>query len=110
GRTRREASAARGRGATPSGASRAPGCALLGSGPDPSSRPSRSPAPPEVPMRLHRIFGIVAILAACATAASAAVKSRVVEYSYNDQPLQGYLAWDDAAKAKRPGVIVVHEW
>lgn len=61
-------------------------------------------------MRLHRVFTIAAILTACATAASAAVKSRVVEYSYEGVPLQGYMAWDDAAKGKRPGVIVVHEW
>jgi len=24
--------------------------------------------------------------------------------------LEGYLAWDDAAKGKRPGVLVVHAW
>ncbi len=24
--------------------------------------------------------------------------------------MQGFLAWDDAAKGKRPGIIVVHEW
>jgi len=42
--------------------------------------------------------------------AAAAVKSRVVQYQANGVPLQGYLAWDDAAKGKRPGVIVVHEW
>ena len=40
----------------------------------------------------------------------AAVKSRVVQYEAGGVPLQGYMAWDDAAKGKRPGVIVVHEW
>jgi len=40
----------------------------------------------------------------------AAVKSRVVEYESNGVPLQGYIAWDDAAKGKLPGVLVVHEW
>lgn len=43
--------------------------------------------------------------------ASAAVKSQVVEYRHGDTVLEGYLAWDDAAgAAKRPGVLVVHDW
>ena len=50
------------------------------------------------------------LLAVLAASANAAVKSRVVEYEANGVALQGYLAWDDAAKGKRPGVIVVHEW
>ena len=45
-----------------------------------------------------------------ATPSHAAVKSRVVDYEAGGVPLQGYLAWDDAAKGKRPGVLVVHEW
>jgi dienelactone hydrolase len=42
--------------------------------------------------------------------AHAEVKSKVVDYSQDDTPLQGFLAWDDAAKGKRPGILVVHEW
>ena len=62
-------------------------------------------------MRFGRMFGISAVLLLCAaTAASAALKTRVVDYSAGDTQLQGYMAWDDAAKGKRPGVIVVHEW
>jgi len=38
------------------------------------------------------------------------VKSKVVDYKQGSTPLQGFLAWDDAAKGKRPGIIVVHEW
>lgn len=38
------------------------------------------------------------------------MKSRVVDYKQGDTPLQGLLAWDDAAKGKRPGILVVHEW
>jgi dienelactone hydrolase len=51
-----------------------------------------------------------ALTALFASPAFAAVKSRVVDYSQNGTALQGYLAWDDAAKGKRPGVLVVHEW
>ena len=40
----------------------------------------------------------------------AAVKTKIVEYKQGDTILEGYLAWDDAKNAKRPGVLVVHEW
>jgi dienelactone hydrolase len=45
-----------------------------------------------------------------ATAASAEVKTRIIDYKQGDTALQGFLAWDDATPAKRPGVLVVHEW
>jgi dienelactone hydrolase len=43
-------------------------------------------------------------------AARAEVKTQPVEYKQGDTVLQGFLAYDDAAKGKRPGVLVVHEW
>jgi dienelactone hydrolase len=52
----------------------------------------------------------VAALVVPATSALAEVKTREVEYKQGDTALQGYFAWDDAVKGKRPGVIVVHEW
>lgn len=45
-----------------------------------------------------------------ATAASAKVQTKEVRYQQGDTPLVGYLAWDDAAPGKRPGVLVIHEW
>jgi dienelactone hydrolase len=42
--------------------------------------------------------------------AAAAVKSRVIEYTQGGTTLVGYVAWDDATPAKRPGVLVAHEW
>jgi len=54
-------------------------------------------------------IGALAI-AVMATAAPAAVQTRAVEYKDGDVTLEGYLAWDDALKGKRPGVLVVHEW
>ncbi|MFN8180048.1 MAG: dienelactone hydrolase family protein [bacterium] len=45
-----------------------------------------------------------------ATAALAAVKTKEIEYKQGDTTLQGYLAWNDSAKGKVPGVLVVHEW
>jgi dienelactone hydrolase len=47
---------------------------------------------------------------AMGTAASAAIKTKEVEYRQGDTTLQGFLAWDGAAKGKRPGILVVHEW
>jgi len=42
--------------------------------------------------------------------ASAEVKLKDVEYKVGDTKLKGWIAYDDDAKGKRPGVIVVHEW
>jgi dienelactone hydrolase len=60
----------------------------------------------------HRSLRLLAALAACATATAAAAKVRTKELTYEQggTPLKGFLAWDDAAKGKRPGVLVVHEW
>ena len=40
----------------------------------------------------------------------AAVVGRDVEYKAGDTPMKGYLAFDDAIKGKRAGVLVVSEW
>jgi dienelactone hydrolase len=43
-------------------------------------------------------------------AAKAELKTQDVEYKQGTTTLKGFVAWDDAVKGKRPGVIVVHEW
>jgi dienelactone hydrolase len=40
----------------------------------------------------------------------AAIVGQEVKYVADGTTLKGYLAYDDAIKAKRPGVLVVHEW
>jgi len=40
----------------------------------------------------------------------AEIKTRDLDYEQGGTTLQGHLAWDDAVKGKRPGVLVVHEW
>jgi dienelactone hydrolase len=40
----------------------------------------------------------------------AEVKTERIEYKCGDTVFEGYMAWDDAVKGKRPGVLVVHEW
>ena len=59
---------------------------------------------------MTKLFAMLAILAAAATTAGAALRSQTVEYRQGDTVLEGYVAWDDSAQGKRPGVLVVHDW
>ena len=60
---------------------------------------------------MHRTTSLAALAAlALAGPARAAIKTQTVEYKQGDTTLQGFFAWDDAVKAKRPGVLVIHEW
>jgi dienelactone hydrolase len=43
-------------------------------------------------------------------AARGEVKTRTLTYEHGGVTMKGHLAWDDATKDKRPGVLVVHEW
>lgn len=52
----------------------------------------------------------LALLLAGALPASAAFRTKAVEYKHGDVVLQGWAAWDDGFKERRPGVLVVHEW
>ena len=53
---------------------------------------------------------LIIALAVVTHSAQAAVKGEEVQYKAGDTVLKGYLAYDDAVKGKRPGVLVVHEW
>ncbi|HSM93030.1 MAG TPA: dienelactone hydrolase family protein [Anaeromyxobacteraceae bacterium] len=50
------------------------------------------------------------VILASAGPAHGAVRARTVEYRQGETVLEGYVAYDDAPAAKRPGVLVVHEW
>ncbi len=43
-------------------------------------------------------------------AGHSAVQTTAIPYTHDGVQLEGYLAWDDAIKGKRPGVLIVHEW
>jgi dienelactone hydrolase len=60
-------------------------------------------------MSLKTFCAAVVVLFA-ATLAKAEIKTQTVEYKDGDQTLKGFLAYDDAAQGKRPGVVVIHEW
>src|SRR3954469_25610900 len=59
---------------------------------------------------MFRRMALALSMLAIASAAFAEVKTKEVEYKQGDTVLQGFVAWDDAASGKRPGVLVVHEW
>lgn len=42
--------------------------------------------------------------------ATGEVVAQDVQYEHNGVTLQGYVAYDDSAVGKRPGVLVVHQW
>ena len=42
--------------------------------------------------------------------AHAAIQTKEVTYKSGDTTMKGFVAWDDAIKGKRPGVIVAHEF
>ncbi len=60
-------------------------------------------------MRMKTCCAAAVVLIAAAIA-RAEIKTQTVEYKDGDQTLKGFLAYDDAVKGKRPGVVVVHEW
>jgi len=56
----------------------------------------------------HCLLALMLVLAA--QSAQARVVTKTVEYRQGDTTLEGYLAYDDSVKGKRPGVLVIHEW
>lgn len=40
----------------------------------------------------------------------AKIHTENVEYTVDGKTYQGYLAYDDAQKDKKPGVLIIHEW
>jgi dienelactone hydrolase len=53
---------------------------------------------------------LLAGLLLAAVPALAAVVGKPVVYKANGLSMNGYVAYDDAIKGKRPGVLIVHEW
>ncbi len=60
---------------------------------------------------MHARYGLaMAAVLLSQSPGNADVKTRELEYRQGETVLQGFIAWDDAARGKRPGVLVVHEW
>ncbi len=58
---------------------------------------------------MKKLLMILAILFVAANA-EASVKTEIIEYKQGATVLEGFLAWDDATTAQRPGILIVHEW
>lgn len=59
---------------------------------------------------MHFILVSMIVFTGLMTSAHAAMKTQLVEYKQGNAVLEGYLAYDDGLKGKRPGILVVHEW
>jgi dienelactone hydrolase len=59
---------------------------------------------------MKKVALTIAALALCHTPTWAAVKTETVTYKVGDKTYKGFLAYDDATKDKRPGILVVHEF
>jgi len=53
---------------------------------------------------------LISFLLAFSAANHAALVEQVLAYKEGDTSLKGFIAYDDAVKGKRPGILVVHEW
>ncbi len=55
---------------------------------------------------------VLGVLCAVAMAANAhaAIKEVPVTYSDGEATMKGFVVYDDASTAKRPGIVMVHEW
>ncbi len=66
-------------------------------------------------MKIGKLFILIPGLLMCLSVSVVAqngdkIMAEVVKYTAGGVELQGYLAYDESNKGKRPGVIVVHEW
>lgn len=57
-----------------------------------------------------RLLAALTLSLAAVLPATAAVQTKKITYKDGAQECHGILAWDDAVKGPRPGVLVVHEW
>jgi dienelactone hydrolase len=57
-----------------------------------------------------RSLALIAGMVLWSSVCGAAVVGSKVDYRHGDTVLEGYLAYDDASREARPGVLVVHEW
>lgn len=56
------------------------------------------------------MISVLASFALWHSATHADIRTETVEYTIGDAVFEGYLAFDGKSAAKRPGVLVVHEW
>src|SRR5215475_15581278 len=55
------------------------------------------------------IAGALCAIAMVASA-NAAIREEPVTYTDGEATMKGFVVYDDAIEAKRPGIVMVHEW
>lgn len=58
---------------------------------------------------MRNLFLLAALLFG-SSLAHATIQGKEVIYTSGDTTLKGYIAYDDAIRGRRPGILVVHEW
>ena len=61
-------------------------------------------------MKLQSLLAVTAVTLGLSHLCHAKMITRTVDYQQGGDTLQGYLAYDDSFKGKRPGVLVAHQW
>ena len=59
---------------------------------------------------MKTLLSTLAVALALATPSFAKVKTELITYKDGSAELEGFLAYDDAVKTPRPGILVVHDW
>ncbi len=59
---------------------------------------------------MRQLMLLTALWVLTVPASQAEIKTEDIEYKSGDTIMKGYIAYDDSITAKRPGVLVVHEW
>jgi dienelactone hydrolase len=59
---------------------------------------------------MMKLILCLALMLFIAAPVMAEIITETVAYKDGEVELEGFIAWDDAIKGERPGVLVVHEW
>jgi len=59
---------------------------------------------------MYRLLASAAIVMSLSVTSQAAIREEPVTYQDGETVMKGFVVYDDATTAKRPGIIVVHEW
>ncbi len=57
-----------------------------------------------------KVLAVLTLSLLLTASAYAKLHTEEVEYTADSLTMKGYIAYDDAVKGKRPGILVVHEW
>lgn len=61
-------------------------------------------------MKMRKQLAGLAVVLSFAATANAAIQEETVTYTDGATVMKGFIVYDDANNAKRPGMVVVHEW